>query len=87
MVRQVLNIIADEKLYCEVRILACETIDGIIENSANTFETQTEKAILQTVENLLSSAQPGKRNLRSPRSCDRLSDFQRQHDYQRQTRG
>ena len=32
-------------------------------------------------------AQPGKRNLWSTRSGDRLSDFQRQHDRQCQTRG
>jgi hypothetical protein len=58
LVRQVNNIIADENLYYEVRILACETMMELLKNTANTFNTQTEKEISKTVENLLSSQHP-----------------------------
>jgi hypothetical protein len=58
LVRQVLNIIADENLYDEVRILACDTMMELLKNSANTFDTQTEKELLEIVENLLSSNHP-----------------------------
>ncbi len=58
LVRQVLNIIADENLYDEVRILACDTMMELLKNSANTFDIQTEKELLEIVENLLSSQHP-----------------------------
>lgn len=58
LVRQVLNIIADENLYYEVRILACETMMEFLKNSANSFDTQTEKEIMTTVGILLSSQHP-----------------------------
>jgi hypothetical protein len=58
LVRQVLNISADENLYYEVRVLACETMMEFLKNSANTFDTAIKAEILKTVENLLSSQQP-----------------------------
>ena len=58
LVRQVLNISADENLYYEVRILACETMMEFLKNSANTFDTAIKTEMLKTVENLLSSPQP-----------------------------
>ncbi len=58
LVRQVLNIIADEKLYYEVRILAIETMLELLKNGANSFATPVDTEILKTVENLLSSQHP-----------------------------
>lgn len=58
LVLQVLNIIADENLYYEVRVLACETMMEFLKNSANTFDTEIKTEILRTVENLLRSQQP-----------------------------
>jgi hypothetical protein len=58
LVRQVLNISADENLYYEVRILACETMMEFLKNRANTFDTETKTEILKTVENLLRSQHP-----------------------------
>ena len=58
LVRQVLNISADENLYYEVRILACETMMEFLKNGANAFETEVKKEMRQTVENLLSSQHP-----------------------------
>lgn len=58
LVRQVLEIIADENLYYEVRIIACETMMEFLKNSANTFDSGLEAAIPATVGNLLSNQQP-----------------------------
>ena len=58
LVLQVLDIITDENLYYEVRILACETMMEFLKNGANTFETEVKKEIRQTVENLISSQHP-----------------------------
>ncbi len=53
LVLQVLNIIADENLYYEVRILACETMLEMLKNRANAFNLELKTAIRQTVEELL----------------------------------
>lgn len=58
LVRQVLNIIADENLYYEVRILACETMMELLKNGANRFANPVDTEILKTVENMLSSQHP-----------------------------
>ncbi len=58
LVLQVLDIIKDENLYYEVRILACETLMEFMKNGANTFENQLKKEIRQTVGNLQSSPHP-----------------------------
>lgn len=58
LVRQVLNIIADEKLYYEVRILGCETMMEFLKNSVNTFDSEIKTEILKTVENLFRSQHP-----------------------------
>lgn len=58
LVLQVLDIITDENLYYEVRILACETMMEFLKNGANTFESQIKKEMRQTVENQLSSQHP-----------------------------
>ena len=58
LVRQVLNISADENLYYEVRVLACETLMEFLKNSANTFTTEIKTEILKTVENLLTNQHP-----------------------------
>lgn len=58
LVRQVLDISADENLYFEVRILACETMMEFLKNSANTFDTAIKMELMKTLENLLSCQQP-----------------------------
>ena len=58
LVLQVLDVITDENLYYEVRILACETMMEFLKNGANAFETEVKKEMRQTVENLLSSQHP-----------------------------
>lgn len=58
LILQVLDIITDENLYYEVRILACETMMELLKNGANTFETEVKKEMRQTVEILLSSQHP-----------------------------
>lgn len=58
LVSQVLNIIADENLYYEVRVLACETMEELMNNASGTFEVGTGIAILETVDLLLSTTQP-----------------------------
>jgi len=55
LVCQVLNIIADENLYYEVRILACETMMELLKNGANRFAKPVDTELLKTVEKLLSS--------------------------------
>lgn len=56
LVHQVLNIIADENLYYEVRILACETMEELLQNGFDKFDATLETEILKTVENLLSTS-------------------------------
>jgi hypothetical protein len=58
LVLQVLDVITDENLYYEVRILACETMMEFLKNGANAFETEVKKEMRQTVGNLLSSQHP-----------------------------
>jgi hypothetical protein len=58
LVLQVLDIITDENLYYEVRILACETMMEFLKNAANTFSSKVKDEIHQTVDNLLSSQHP-----------------------------
>lgn len=58
LVHQVLNIIADENLYYELRILACETMEEILQNAFDKLDTTLETEILKTVENLLSTQHP-----------------------------
>ncbi|MDK9708223.1 MAG: hypothetical protein OEL83_14360 [Desulforhopalus sp.] len=58
LIRQVMNISADENLYYEVRILACETMMEFLKNSANDFNTEIKAEIVRTVEDLLGSQQP-----------------------------
>lgn len=58
LVLQVLDIISDENLYYEVRVLACETMLEFLKNDDDTFENQIKKEIRQAVENLLSSQHP-----------------------------
>ncbi len=58
LVLQVLDIISDENLYYEVRVLACETMMEFLKNDADPFENQIKKEIRQTVGNLLSSQHP-----------------------------
>lgn len=58
LVRQVLNIIADENLYYEVRILACETMMELLKNGANRFADPVAAELLKTLENILSSQHP-----------------------------
>ena len=58
LVLQVLNIIADEKLYYEVRILACETMLEMLKNPANVFNSELQTAIRQTVDELLKTPHP-----------------------------
>jgi hypothetical protein len=58
LVLQVLDIITDENLYYEVRILACETMMEFLKNGTNIFENQVKKEMRQTVGNLLSSQHP-----------------------------
>lgn len=58
LILQVLNIISDEKLYYEVRILACETMMDFLKNGAITFKTEVKTEIRTTVENLLSNQHP-----------------------------
>ncbi|GAB6190583.1 hypothetical protein [Desulfocastanea catecholica] len=58
MIGQVLKIIADEKLYYEVRILACETMEELMKNSYGKFAAEVETAILKTIEELLSMQHP-----------------------------
>jgi len=58
LVLQVMDIIIDENLYYEVRILACETMMEFLKNGTNTFETEVKKEIRQTVENQLSRQHP-----------------------------
>jgi BMFP domain-containing protein YqiC len=58
LVLQVLDIIIDENLYYEVRILACETMMEFLKNGANTFETEVKKEIRRSVENQFSSQHP-----------------------------
>lgn len=58
MIRQVLKIIADEKLYYEVRILACETMEELMKNSYDRFGAEVETTILKTIKELLSMQHP-----------------------------
>ena len=58
MVRQVLNIITDEKLYYDVRIIACQTMAELMKNSSARFDAATETDILNAVEVLSSTPQP-----------------------------
>ena len=58
LVLQVLDIITDENLYYEVRILACETMMDFLKNGANSFASDMRKDLRQTVENLLSTQHP-----------------------------
>ncbi len=58
MVRGVLTIIADEKLYYEVRILACQTMAELMKNTTNRFDAAAETDIIKTVEALLSTTHP-----------------------------
>lgn len=58
LVRQVLTIIADEQLYYEVRILACETMEEFLKNSRDSVSTAVETELLETIDNVLSTQQP-----------------------------
>lgn len=58
LVRQVLNIIDDENLYYEVRILACETMEELLDNACDKFDAPLEMEVLKTVEILLSTQHP-----------------------------
>ncbi|WP_136807225.1 hypothetical protein [Desulfosediminicola flagellatus] len=58
MVRQVLKIIDDEKLYYDVRILGCQTMAELMKNSSARFNAATETDILNKVEVLSSTTQP-----------------------------
>ncbi|TKB09649.1 hypothetical protein [Desulforhopalus sp. IMCC35007] len=58
MVRQILNIIEDERLYYDVRILACQTMAELMKNSSGRFYAATETDILNVVKVLSSTPQP-----------------------------
>lgn len=58
LIPQVINIIADENLYYEVRVLACQTMEELLENARDKFDVLLEEEVLQTVQNLLSCHHP-----------------------------
>ena len=57
MIRQVLDIIGDQRLYYDVRILACQAMAELMKNSPARFNAATETDILSTVEFLSSATQ------------------------------
>lgn len=58
LIEQVMNIISDENLYYEVRILACETMEEFLEDSNGRFDTALETGLLEMVKILLSAQHP-----------------------------
>lgn len=58
LIRQVINIIADENLYYEVRILACQTMEELLKNARDKFDYPLEIKLLKTMEKLLSCQHP-----------------------------
>ena len=58
LLQQVLNIITDENLYYEVRILACDTMEEFLNNGGDKFDAAFETEILNKVEMLLSTQHP-----------------------------
>ena len=58
LVRQVLDIIGDENLYYEVRVIACQTMGELLKNVATAFNAELEKAIVEKMEILCSTIQP-----------------------------
>lgn len=58
MVSQVLRIIADENLYYEVRIMACETMSEWLKNYRNQFSAATKVCLAEKMAKQLEIPQP-----------------------------
>lgn len=58
LIRQVLHIVADDNLYYEVRILACECLVKLLGHASRHFDADLQSAIPQTAKNLLVLPQP-----------------------------
>ncbi len=58
MISQVLRIVADENLYYEVRIMACETMGEWLKNYRNHFSAATKASLAEKMAKQLATPQP-----------------------------
>jgi hypothetical protein len=58
MLNSILNTIADERLYFEARILACQAMEELMKKSSTRLNTASQTDIVKTLKALCSTVQP-----------------------------
>jgi hypothetical protein len=58
LIRQVINIIADANIYYEMRIIACEAIEELLNKNNHQFYAAMQTILMQTILAQLSTPQP-----------------------------
>ena len=58
LIRQVISILANDNLYYEVKILACDAMAELLKNKHHRFEEGIRVMITQTLENQIATPQP-----------------------------